>query len=676
MQTLSWYINRLQGMSAREVLWRTRSAARDVLDRYRIAAHNYPTADTFPGINTDKGFHPGFRVTDLEPGAWAAAGASEYEKRWLVRLRDQADRLVEHRFSFFDLEDRFLGDPIDWHRDHGSGRPAPRIYSQAIDYRDFGVTGDCKLVWEPNRHHQLVVLGRAFWASGERPYAEAVAEQFRSWLDENPFGIGMNWRSPLELGIRLINWVWALDLIRDTDVIPADLERRMLHSAYLHCWEISRKYSRGSSANNHLIGEAAGVFVAASYFTEMPGSQRWREESRAIICEETLRQSYPDGCTREQALGYQLFVLQFLLICGVVARWRGEDFPAAYWQRLEKMLEFLAHLQSGGRLPKFGDADDGYVLDLGGDGGEARQLLAIGASIFGREDFCRIAGDETEPLFWMLGSDGRARYKVIGEDVGPRPLESRDFKDPGYYLLQSGETGSPEAISVLFDCGELGYGAIAAHGHADALSFTVRVGGEDLFVDPGTYDYFTFPEWRRYFRGTRAHNAVMVDGQDQSVMLGPFMWGARTRAECTKWEPRPEGGIVAGEHNGYERLADPVRHRRTLELEGKTSNLLVRDEIIAHGDHDVEIAFHLAETCQLEGIKGKQCILSLGNGNSAFLELDESLAIDVRSASSDPPGGWVSRGYHSKVPSITLVGKARTSGSTVFECFLRCCGRV
>ena len=55
--------------------------------------------------------------------------------------------------------------------------------------------GDCKLVWEPNRHHQLVVLARAWRTTGERRYADAVLAQLDSWLRANPFGAGMNWRS-------------------------------------------------------------------------------------------------------------------------------------------------------------------------------------------------------------------------------------------------------------------------------------------------------------------------------------------------------------------------------------------------------------------------------------------------------------------------------------------------
>jgi hypothetical protein len=532
------------------------------------------------------------------------------------------------------------------------------------------VNGDCKLVWEPNRHHQLVVLGRAYRASGDVRYAAALRDQLVSWLDQNPYGYGMNWRSPLELGVRLINWIWALDLIRESKLIEGTVRERILHAVYLHCWDNARKYSQASSANNHLVGEAAGVYIACSYFPGMRNGSRWRTEARDILIREIARQSYPDGCTREQALGYQYFVLQFYLLCGLVGRWSGDEYPASYWSRIEKMMEFVGLLGEGGPLPLFGDADDGYVLDLGGPARDFRGLFAIGAVLFGRGDFKRWAGTCIEPAQWLLGRPGIQRFTAIDGNTGRlAPLVSHAFPDSGYYLLQYGSIEKGDTISVLFDCGELGFGAIAAHGHADALSFSLRAFGSDIFVDPGTYDYFTYPEWRRYFRSTRAHNTVVIDGVDQSTMRGPFMWSTRATARCLHWEPGESGGSIMAEHDGYTRLNDPVVHRRTINLDGNTGTLVLRDEIAARGSHDVELCFHLAETCSLRQVQPNIFDITV-NGGRVRLELDARLLPELLTASNQPTGGWVSRGYHRKAPTTTLVGKYRQQETTTYVCRL------
>ena len=334
MQPLKWYVRRLRAMSPMEVLWRASSVARDISDRclFPLRRRLRPLSRVLD--NGRAGIVPGFRVTDVELGEWARDQAGQSEREWLKALLAEASQVAAHRLSFFDLRDQYLGDPIDWNRDHKSGKAAPMRYARSIDYRDFGIAGDCKFVWEPNRHQHLVVLGRAYLASGDIRYAMSIVEQMDSWLRQCPYGIGLNWRSPLELGIRLINWVWALDLIRESGVLDDDFRHRLLNSVYMHLWEISRQYSRYSSAGNHLIGEAAGVFIATSYLPYLRNARRWNALSQEILSEEITRQTYPDGGGREQALGYHFFILKFLLLAGIVGGcWR----VARERQRLEIM---------------------------------------------------------------------------------------------------------------------------------------------------------------------------------------------------------------------------------------------------------------------------------------------------------------------------------------------------
>ena len=206
-------------MSAGEVLWRGKSKIRDLKDRYRFALGLPPAVPSYnETIKTDRGIC----LSDFRVGEWTREGANDQEIEWLKEVVARANKILEHRFSFFNLQDHYLGDPIDWNKDHESGKHAPLCFSPSIDYRDFRVTGDAKIVWEPNRHHQLVVLGRAYRVTGNIHYAEEIVEQIESWLEQCPFGMGMNWRSPLELAIRLINWVWAIDLIRDSGIVTPE----------------------------------------------------------------------------------------------------------------------------------------------------------------------------------------------------------------------------------------------------------------------------------------------------------------------------------------------------------------------------------------------------------------------------------------------------------------------
>src|SRR5208283_706457 len=119
------------------------------------------------------------------------------------------------------------------------------------------------------------------------------------------------------------------------------------------------------------------------------------------------------------------------------------------------------------------------------------------------------------------------------------------------------------------DAGPHGYLSLAAHAHADVLSIEVRHKGVDILADPGTYCYHGEPEWRRYFRSTLAHNTVELAGQDQSLSGGPFLWLGHARTVIVDVRHDDEGAVTewSAEHDGYQALEPPARHRRTVRLD-------------------------------------------------------------------------------------------------------------
>ncbi len=652
MQSLAWYANRLRAMSAPEVWWRLTHKARDLRERV---------------------IQPGWqRGLDLKAVTNGAAPATPVVSASSAQLTEDsqdiliatADEICENRLTIFNLEQHDLGSEVQWNFDYEAERSTPMMFAPRIDYRDHAVTGDAKLVWEPNRHQHLVVLGRAYRLTGERRYAEKLAELLETWIEQCPCGRGMNWRSPLELAIRMINWVWALDLVSDSGAISDSLRQRIIGSAYQHMREVTRKYSRFSSANNHLVGEAAGVFIGSTYFTILKDAHEWERTSRRILIEQIRLQTLSDGGHAELAIGYHLFVLEFFLYAGLRARQVGRDFPNEYWQRLHGMFDFLAALLDGGEeIPMFNDADDGYVLDLGAGSSRYRDMMAVGAVLFSSPTLKSVSGGPCESLLWLFGPTGFERFEEL-DCPGDTTLRSQALAGSGYYLLQSGQRGGADAISIAVDCAELGMGSIAAHGHADALSFTLRVAGVDVFVDPGTYDYFTEPGWRQYFRSTRAHNTVEIDGLDQSEMKGLFLWGRRAKTRCTDWAPSANGGTIVGEHDGYMRLAGAVMHQRRIALEGR--EITIEDNLDGRGLHDAAVCFNLSELCRIERSGHNRFEIDFGSG-VVVLELDPGLHCEILIGSAHPIAGWVSRGYHRKVPAPTIIARCSWRDTTCLK---------
>jgi hypothetical protein len=329
------------------------------------------------------------------------------------------------------------------------------------------------------------------------------------------------------------------------------------------------------------------------------------------------------------------------------------------------MIEFAGTLSEGGdQFPHFGDGDDGYVLDLGSRYDDIHSLAAVGAILFDRSDFKSWAGEFPEPAWWLTGEAGRHRFEAIRGLQNSR-ICSRAFPYSGWYLLQDGSRESADRISATFDCGLQGMTPLAGHGHADALNFTLRAFGEEIFVDPGTYDYFSYPLWRRYFKSTRAHNTIEIDGKDQAVMRGSFMWNPQADASCLEWSPNDSGGTVVAEHDGYRRLSDPVVHRRALTLNGRDRTLTIQDRLKCRKKHHVVMAFHLGERCRVVDRRMNRFEIDAGSG-WVHLTIDPKMSVDIVYGSSDPIAGWVSRGYHQKTKSVTIFAKAFITGTTDF----------
>jgi hypothetical protein len=654
MQTPDWYINRLRRMSAPELAYRVAKAARGVVSR----------------------IGPESRVPEpqINGGAAAVGFIAPSDGFDPARYRQAADRVVSDQHAVFALHDVALGRPPRWNRDPLTGTDAPLRPAALLDHRDERVVGNIKYLWEPNRHLHLVTLAQAYALTGEDVYGAELRDQLVSWMEQCPYAQGPNWSSSLELGIRLINWSLCWQLIGGpgSPLFAGEGGRvfrdAWLASVYQHARHTVTHLSRFSSANNHLAGEAAGVYIAAQTWPYWPRMRQWGVRCMAILCAEALKQNASDGGNREQAISYQQFVLDFLLLAGLAAR-RGEaEFPADYWGRIEAMIDFLASLMDvAGNVPMIGDADDGYVLRLSADPGFCpyRSLIATGAVLFDRPDLAAKAVALDDKSRWLLGAGADASFARLRARAGGPYIPRLAFPESGYYLLGR-DFGARGEIRMLVDAGPLGYLSLAAHGHADALSVVLNVSGEEVLVDPGTYCYHTAPQWRAYFRGTTAHNTLSVDGQDQSVQHGNFMWSQHASARCEAHLPHDPRPRFVGMHDGYRRLKDPVTHRREIVFDPARASFEIIDTLQCAGAHEICRHWHFAEHL-VPRRQGDACTVHTAAAAITLEPLEPLQAQELLHASEDPPGGWVSRRFDHRTPSHTLRWRNAIKGETVLR---------
>lgn len=638
-------------MTVAEAVHRTADAGRRrVWASRQIDVGSYPPLPS--GVQPERTF-----ASPLPASARAAVPADAAAA--VIRA---ADSVLAGSWAVFGIPRPDSCDP-DWFYDPLTRRRAPdRQLAFRIQHRDEAATGNVKQVWEMSRQHHVTVLATAWWVTQEERYAEAAAYQLRSWWRANPFLTGVHWTSGIEAGIRLISWVWIRRLLDEWPKV-GDLFELNLEAVCQIAWHqefLAAFPSRGSSANNHVVAEAAGRLAAACAFPWYARSPEWRRSAAALLERELAANTFDDGLNRELATDYHRFVLDLGLLAALEADVAGRELSPATWQLLARMLDAgAAILDSRGRAPRQGDGDEGRALVVDDPERDPwAAVLASGSALLGAPAWWPDFDDSVQA--GIVGALGRRR-QVSRPQVRP----SR-FADAGQVFLRSRADDGPE-IWCRCDGGPHGHLSIAAHAHADALALEVRHDGVDILADPGTYCYHGEAVWRQWFRSTAAHNTVEVGGVSQAEPGGPFLWltQPRTRTLTCDLDEKPLQTWCA-EHDGYRRLTTPTLHRRSVELDSPRRRLTVVDTFETAGEVQLRLSWHLGPEVSVD-LGGATATLRWRAGpdrRQGTLVLPAGLAWTAHTADAGPICGWYSPRFGSRVPATSLVGVGTGTSAT------------
>lgn len=516
---------------------------------------------------------------------------SDLRRRWPEAEQTivaAADRIAEGTFSLLGLRELKLGKEIDWHLEPLSGKRTPLCHWSQLNYLDANVAGDKKVTWELNRHQYFLTLGQAYWLAGDERYAQVFVSHVTSWMDQNPPKLGINWASSLEIAFRSISWLWALQFFAGSPSLAPEVVTRIVKFLYLNASHLETYLSTYFSPNTHLTGEAVGLFYIGLLLPEFRDAARWRDLGLEILASQLPRHVQPDGVYFEQSSYYHRYTTDFYIHLAILLRQNGMTLPRELKPKLELLLDHLMYItRPDGTTPLFGDDDGGRLVMLDNRAGNNfRAALATGAVLFNRSDYKFVAGDAAEETLWLLGAEGLNRFDEIVSQ--PPPKESVAFVDGGYYVLRDGWT--PTANYLLFDCGPHGM-ANCGHAHADVLSIELAANGRTLLVDPGTFTYTGGKDLRDWFRGSLAHNTVTVDGESSSIPADTFSWKTKTAGERLAWVEHERFSYVCGRHSGYEQIAKPGTHTRSI-LFLKHDYWVLLDRLELTGKHRVDQWFH------------------------------------------------------------------------------------
>jgi Heparinase II/III-like protein/Heparinase II/III N-terminus len=521
--------------------------------------------------------------------------------------------------------------------------PGQERFSADIDFRHQRGMASVKYVWEINRLQFIQPLAAVYAIDRDPRVLAAIESAITSWFDANPPFRGINWNSGIELSLRALSLVVGATLCGDALSAPTQSRIRSILAATLY-W-LNRYPSRFSSANNHLVMEALGVFLIGAVLPDLPGAQHARE-AHDVLAREAQLQIHADGVGAEQSPSYAAFVIEALLTAAMLARDLGRPFKQDLHQRLELFARWISWLsRPNGETPSIGDDDEGSVW-MSLSGSKRSYAVSVAAAV---------AGYLGRPAFGTISSDGELRSAIFGSPraSAPEPSGILSFPMGGYTIVRESRAG--RNLHLVFDHGPLGYLSIAAHGHADANAIFLAIDGEQILIDPGTFMYHAEDEWRDWFRGTRSHNTLSVGGANQSLIAGPFMWSHKAKARLEHLDTGSDWSITAT-HDGYRRQFG-VDHCRTVAATDQGFEIL--DTLVpASGSQIVELAFQFAPAIALRN--GDNGIVA-SRGGDDLLRLDFNCVgdISIEEGGERPEGGWVSPSFGCKTPAPRLCWRGR-----------------
>ena len=332
---------------------------------------------------------------------------------WLVGRLNQANLATAQKI-WQQVDTDYT--PIDWQLDFKSGyRWSEKIYASRLPVSHLSGV-DIKVPWELSRMQHLPQLAlRASKLGKDNKEAYLLVREIRNqWLDfiaTNPPRFGINWLCPMDIAIRAANWCLAWDILKASDFsLESEVETILAHSLYDHgCYIIKHLEWSSDHRNNHYLADIAGLTFIASYLKSSVITDAWLAFSIQELVTEVNHQFYPDGCNFEGSTAYhrlsaEMVFFSTALILGlpserqgnlkqhkyeeintgkeglylketplqfyslpnnVLSTQRESPFPAWYFERMERMAEFIMHItKPNGHIPQIGDNDNGRFFKL------------------------------------------------------------------------------------------------------------------------------------------------------------------------------------------------------------------------------------------------------------------------------------------------------------------------
>lgn len=477
-----------------------------------------------------------------------------------------ANHTLNHDFDYLGSGLKHL-DPIAWHSDLKTGYTWPK----GTFYRDFASYpegSDIKCPWELSRGHHLLWLGEAYQLTGEAKYAQEVMAEIDDWIDDNSLMYSVNWTCSMDVAIRVVNWMYALNFISEYEGVTEVFVEKVYKSFAQHTFFIKNNLEKVIPYNNnHYSTDIVGLVYLSIFLKK----KRLRRFAIKEFFNDILIQVLESGVHYERSISYHRLMVELYGYSICMLHRLGETAPKYVMARVQKMHDYVSNYTKGnGYAPQISDNDDGRFLPFVKRDFRYHNYLNDKNSVE-----TRMASAGQEILFY---SDYKG--SLVYQDAGMAIVNKGDA-----YLFVS--NGGYSKITKESDT------SIGTHTHNDLLSFELSAGDKDFIIDPGAYVYTSERAAHNEFRSTKKHNTVVVDDEEQNFLPEKNMFNVKRNVRIGKLEER-DNSIIGS----YKTIKGDLSHQRSFILENK--RLVIKDKLHKAGvGHKAQLRFHLAEGVEL-----------------------------------------------------------------------------
>ena len=554
----------------------------------------------------------------------------------------EANSVMAGRYKLYSHHLVDAGLPPDWSRNQLTGEITPRYlhWSRIPDFK----FGDIKNVWELNRFSFCFALVRAYARTADERFPELFWQLLEDWQKHNSPQQGANWKCGQEITFRLMAWIFAFYAFSHSPATTAARQKMLLEiiAASAHRIQGHIGYAL-SQRNNHGLSEATGLFTIGLLFPKLKMAQEWERLGRAYLEKLAAELIYDDGAFSQHSANYHRVMLHDLLWALRLGDLNHRPLSDSLKTKFSQATNFLYQIQDriSGKTPNYGQNDGALVLPLSScDYTDFRPVLQA-AYYYSNSRKLYPPGPWDEDLLWLFG---------------PSALTAPQLATPRQELFNAPKGG----CYVLRDKDMFAFVRCSKYTHrpaqADQLHVDVWMDGKEVVCDPGTFSYNAPKPLDKGFGGTEFHNTVTVDDLGQMDRIGKFMWLPWSEGLSKPGKKSSSGQLLSwqGEHHGYMRLRNPVRHVRSiLLLQGR--GLLVLDNLSSAKPHLYTLSWLCNTTTDAFNKRENGLLL---NDRSIPVSITWGASADLKasfhSGNEDSALGWKSNYYSARSPALSV----------------------